>query len=56
MKDTEQRILARQVGRTLTHEEMEKVNGSEPSRYNFTTHPFGQAPDSGGGIDYERSF
>lgn len=55
MKDTEGRILARQIGKTLTDDEMELVNGSGTTTYTYRTGP-PWAPDTGYGVDYEWSF
>ena len=55
MKDTD-RILARNVGRVLTAEETEQVNGTGGTTYSYSTGGNGQPPDTGGGVDYEWGF
>ena len=55
MKDTEGRILGRQVGKTLTAAEMEAVNGSGPTQYSYPTGPPWNQ-DKGAGFDWEITF
>ncbi|MBK6616095.1 hypothetical protein [Ottowia sp.] len=55
MNDTDERILARQVGKTLSAEEMEQVNGSGRTGGSYRTGAW--APyDTGYYADWEWSF